>query len=80
MASAAEVRFSTPRGQSSLSSAGFAADDWKEVPQVLKRLANEGAQRYDQFLGMHEPARGKLVRRTRCQPDLFVRAEQDDVG
>ena len=46
----------------------------------IERLANEGAQRYDQFLGRHEPAGGKLVRRTRCQTDLFVRAEQDDVG
>ena len=46
----------------------------------IERLTNEGAQRYDQFLGRHELAGGKLVRRTRCQTDLFVRAEQDDVG
>jgi hypothetical protein len=29
---------------------------------------------------MDEPAGGKLVRGTRCQPDLFLGAEQDDVG
>jgi hypothetical protein len=46
----------------------------------IERLANEGAQRYDQFLGIHAPAAGKLVRGTRCQPDLFLGAEQDDVG
>ena len=46
----------------------------------IERLANEGAQRYDQFLGMHDPPGGKLVRGTRCQPDLFLGAEQDDVG
>ena len=46
----------------------------------IQRLANEGAQRYDQFLGMDEPAGGKLLRSTRCQPHLFLGAEQDDVG
>ena len=46
----------------------------------IECFANEGAQRYDQFLGIHDPPRGKLVRGTRCQPDLFLGAEQDDVG
>jgi hypothetical protein len=46
----------------------------------IERLANEGAQRYDQFLSMDEPAGGKLVRGARGQPDLFLGAEEDDVG
>src|SRR4051794_11269492 len=46
----------------------------------IERLTNEGAQRYDQFLGMDEFAGGKLMRGTRCQSDLFLGAEQNDVG
>jgi hypothetical protein len=46
----------------------------------IERLANEGAQRYDQFLGVDELAGDKLVGGTRCHPDLLLGAEQDDVG
>ena len=46
----------------------------------IECFANEGAQRYNQFLGIHDLPRGKLVRGTRCQPDLFLGAQQDDVG
>jgi hypothetical protein len=46
----------------------------------IERLANEGAQRYDQIFGMDELAAGQFVRRRRCHPDLFLGAEQDDVG